>query len=62
MLKFGHFRKDNVARSFGIYILFNCISVIPGGWKGEHERLCVMQRHLAVTRISLSAGVEPKTQ
>ena len=61
MLKFGHFRKDNVARSFGIYILYNCISVIPEGRKIKHEGLHVMKRHLGMTRISLSAGFEPTT-
>ena len=28
----------------------------------EHEGICVMKRHLGMTRISLSAGFEPETQ
>ena len=38
---------------------FNSISVIPRRWKGEHERLCAMKRHLGSGRISPPAGFEP---
>ena len=40
---------------------FNSISVISKRWKGEHERLCEMKRHLGSGRISPPAGFEPVT-
>ena len=43
------------------YIHFNRISVISGQWKGKHERLCAVKRHLASERISPSAGFDPET-
>ena len=60
MLKFGPFRKHNVARTFGIYILSNYISVIPGGWKGEHEGLCMMKRHLGMAKSPFQRDSRPR--
>ena len=40
---------------------FDSISVISRWWKGEHERLCAMKRHLGSGRISTPAGFEPVT-
>ena len=40
----------------GVYVLFSRISVISGPWKGEHERLCAMKRHLGSNRISPPAN------
>ena len=39
---------------------FNSISVISRRWKGEHERLCAMKRHLGSGRISPPAGSNPR--
>ena len=33
------------------FVLFNSISVISGRWKGEHEWLYAMKRHLDLERI-----------
>ena len=45
---------------FGLYILFNSISVISGQWKGEHEGLCAMKCPLGSERISPSVEFEPE--
>ena len=36
-------------------------SVISRRWKGEHERLYAMKRHLGSRRISPPVGFEPMT-
>ena len=46
---------------WGLYILYNSISVISEEWKGKHEGLCAMKHHLGSERISLPAGFEPVT-
>ena len=37
---------------------FNSISFISGRWKGEHEKLCAMNRRLGSEIISPPAGLE----
>ena len=39
---------------------FNHISVISGRWKGEHERLCVMKRHLVGEESRLQRDSNPQ--
>ena len=39
---------------------FNSISFISGRWKGEHEKVCAMKRHLDSEIISPPAGLEPE--
>ena len=33
------------------YVLFNSISVIPGGWADDNERLCAMESRLRLRRF-----------
>ena len=44
----------------GFYIPFNSISVISGWWKGEHERLCAMKRHLGFGRNLASSVIQTR--
>ena len=52
-------RIDGCIDGFGLYVLFNVISVISGQWKGEYERLGAMKRRLGLERISPPAGFKP---
>ena len=40
------------------YILFNSISVIPGPWADDNERLCAMESYLQLERYPPHTGLE----
>ena len=43
------------------YVLFNGISVRPGRWLADNERLCAMEPCLRLERFPPQAGLEPET-
>lgn len=43
------------------YAVFNSISVTPGRWVGDNERLCGMEPGWRLKRLSPQAGIERET-
>ena len=41
-------------------VLFNSISVIPGQWAGDNERLCAMAPCLWLEKFLLQARLKPR--
>ena len=41
-----------------MYVLFNSVSVISGGWMAANERLCAVEPCLSLRRFQLKWGLK----